>query len=150
MKKNIAEFLDLDKTWLIKLLFFLSFITCNLTSFAAFNVKGKVVDENGNGLAGATVVEKGRRNTVSTAPDGTFSINIRGQEAVLLFSYVGFLSKEVLVKDATADLVVQLAASGSALQDVVVVGYGTQKKSSSTAAVSTVKGSQLAAVPAAN
>jgi TonB-linked SusC/RagA family outer membrane protein len=150
MKKIILHLARVHEKVLSKLLFFLFFITCTATSFAAFNVKGKVVDQNGNGLGGATIVEKGRRNATTTAPDGSFNINIRGQEAVLLFSYVGFLSKEIPVKDATSDLVVQLTSTTGSLEDVIVVGYGTQKKIISTAAVATVKGEQLAAVPAAN
>jgi TonB-linked SusC/RagA family outer membrane protein len=150
MKTIILHLPPVHKKTLSKLLFFLFFMTCTATSFAAFNVRGKVIDQNGNGLGGATIVEKGRRNATTTAPDGSFNINIRGQEAVLLFSYVGFLSKEIPVKDATSDLVVQLTANSVSMEDVIVVGYGTQRKIISTAAVATVKGEQLASVPAAN
>nr|AGU10172.1 TonB dependent receptor [uncultured organism] len=150
MKKINAGPRGLAKTLLIKLLFFLLFIVCSAGSYAAFIVKGRVVDENGNGLGGATVLEKGRRNSATTGTDGSFNLNIRGNDATLLFSYVGFLSKEVFVNGTDSTIMVQLVTSNNALQDVVVVGYGTQKKATTTAAVSTVKGSALAAVPAAN
>ena len=98
----------LPKGFLIKALLFQFFIACSLTLFAtpfAFIVKGKVVDEGGNALSGVTVVEKGHRNATTTAEDGSFSINIRGEQAVLLISHVGFLPKEVQVKEGSADIV---------------------------------------------
>jgi TonB-linked SusC/RagA family outer membrane protein len=153
MKVIIPKTSRLHKGFLIKALLFQFFIACSLTLFAAplaFIVTGKVVDESGNGLAGVTVTEKGDRNATTTADDGSFSLTIRGQQAVLLITHVGFMAKEVQVKEGNNDIVVNLTALSSALESVVVVGYGTQKKTSTTAAVATVKGSQLAVVPAAN
>ena len=116
----------------------------------AFIVSGKVIDATGNGLANATVTEKGNSNATSTGKDGSFSITVQGQSTVLLISFVGFETKEVAVNGARTDLSIQLTPIVGSLQDVVVVGYGTQKKLTSTGAVSSVKGAQLAAVPAAN
>lgn len=144
----------------IKIFFFLGFITCQLTLFAhdpinknhptAFTISGKVVDEKGNGLQGVSVIQKGHSNATTSGTDGSFSITIQERSAVLVFSYVGFLSKEVSVKAGAIDLVVELSPGANSLEDVIVVGYGTQRKILSTSAVSKVKGSQLTEVPAAN
>jgi TonB-linked SusC/RagA family outer membrane protein len=150
---------------LIKICFFLAFVTCQITLFAknsinkhrsttytytAFVVNGKVVDDKGNALSGASIVQKEHSNATTTAADGSFSITIQEASAVLVISYIGFQSKEVLVKAETADIVVALSPGISSLEDVIVIGYGTQRKQLSTSAVATVKGEQLTAVPAAN
>jgi TonB-linked SusC/RagA family outer membrane protein len=144
-----------NKTSFIKHIFFLLLITCCVTAFAkntapnAFTVKGRVIDKNEVGLAGATVSEKGTTNSTSTAADGSFTINL-SQPATLVITYVGYQAKEVFVRAATSDLTVTLSTVSGAMESVIVVGYGTQRKLISTAAVSTVKGDQLATVPAAN
>jgi TonB-linked SusC/RagA family outer membrane protein len=142
------------KTFLFKHCFFLFLITCCLTSFAndpyAFTVRGKVVDDKGAGLSGATITEKGQLNATTSGNDGSFSITIQGQSAVLVVSYVGLESREIPVNSTTTAVNVQLNPVMSSLEDVIVVGYGTQRRSVSTVAVSSVKGEQLASVPAAN
>jgi TonB-linked SusC/RagA family outer membrane protein len=148
---------------LIKICFFLAFVTCQITLFAknsinkdrsgtytAFVVNGKVVDGKGNALSGASIIQKEHANATTTAADGRFSITIQEDSAVLMISYVGFQSKEVIVKAGTTDIVVALSPGVSSLDDVIVIGYGTQRKQLSTSAIATVKGDQLTAVPAAN
>lgn len=147
----------------VKLWFFLAFIMFRATSFAhdaghrhhppppfAFTVSGKVFDDKGNALAGASITQKGFSNATTTAADGSFTLTIQQSSAVLVVSYVGFLLKEVAVKTATAALEIALSPGLNSLDDVVVIGYGTQKKQLSTASVARVKGEQLAVVPAAN
>jgi TonB-dependent SusC/RagA subfamily outer membrane receptor len=148
----------------IRLCLFLAFITCQVTLFAkspgndnrppasaVFVVNGKIVDAAGNGLVGASVFEKGNsKNAVTSAEDGSFSITIQQKSAVLVITFVGFQTKEVLAQEGSSDLVVELSPIASSLEDVIVIGYGTQRKQLSTAAVSRVKGEQLAVVPAAN
>jgi TonB-linked SusC/RagA family outer membrane protein len=146
----------------LKHCFLLLLITCQLTLFAktpannfhspdpfVFTVKGRVTDDKGIALSGATVTERGHNNSVSTTGEGGFSITVQDQNAILVISYVGFLAKEVPVNGST-ELTIQLNASISSLEDVVVVGYGTQKKTKVTGAVSTVKGSELLKVPVPN
>jgi TonB-linked SusC/RagA family outer membrane protein len=147
---------------LIKICFFLAFVTCPIILFAkksinkarstytAFVVNGKVVDGKGNALSGASIIQKEHANATATAADGRFSITIQEDSAVLVISHVGFQSKEVIVKAGTTDIVVALSPGVSSLDDVIVIGYGTQRKQLSTSAVATVKGDQLTAVPAAN
>ena len=153
----------LDKTILFKHCLFLLLVAGSLPAFAkdpitnhfigspnAFTVRGRVVDQNGNGLGGATVAERGQANNTLTTADGSFGITIQGQSAVLVVSYVGYQSKEVSVNGATSNMLVQLTANVASLDSVIVIGYGTQRKSLSTVSVSTVKGEQLAAAPVAN
>ena len=150
----------LNKTFLFTLCFLVFLIAGYTTSFAqtpdrtrptVYTVKGKVVDENGNGLSGATVAERGRaNNTTSTTGDGTFSINVQRQNTTLVISYVGFQVREVPVSGPTTDLAVRLTTLSNSLEDVVVIGYGTQKKTTITGAVSSVKGAELAKVPVPN
>jgi TonB-linked SusC/RagA family outer membrane protein len=162
MRKLILKTLKENKTAFIRHSFFFLLVTCCLTALAkdpthkkhtpspyAITVKGKIVDKNEIGLAGATVSEKGTTNATSTAGDGSFAINLSGP-ATLVITYVGYQTKEIFVSKATSDLTVTLSTLSGSLESVVVIGYGTQRKLISTAAVSTVKGEQLAAVPAAN
>jgi len=163
MSRIISTSRRFSRVIFTKPLLFLFLIACCLTSFAktpidknhpkdftAFTINGKVLDANGSPLVNATVAEKGQSNATSTRSDGSFSLTIQGQSAVLIISFVGYQSKEVTVNNGTATVSVQLTPIIGSLEDVIVVGYGTQKKLTSTVAVSTVKGSQLAAVPAAN
>lgn len=116
----------------------------------AFTVSGKITDEKGNALVGASVTQKGNTNATTTAADGSFTITIQERSAVLVITFVGFQTKEVAVKTATTDLAITLSPGINSLDDVIVIGYGTQKKQLSTASVARVKGEQLAVVPAAN
>jgi TonB-linked SusC/RagA family outer membrane protein len=146
-----------------KICFLLAFLTCQVTLFAknptnknpptaytAFVVNGKVVDGAGNGLPGASIMQKGSSNATTAAADGSFSITIQESSAVLVVSFIGFQSKEIPVQANVSDLIIALSPGISSLEDVIVVGYGTQRKQLSTAAVSKVKGEQLTVVPAAN
>jgi len=100
-------------------------------------IRGKVVDEDGNPLPGASVVEKGTFNGTSTDFDGNYTINVSEDNAVLVFSYVGYVSKEIRISDQpTLDVI--LETSSTQLGDVVVVGYGTLKKVNLTGAVATI------------
>lgn len=108
-------------------------------------VTGTVVDDSGLPLPGANVVIKGTTTGTQTDFDGKFAIEA-APEDVLVFSYVGFETIEALVGDKQ-DLIITLAPNAAALDEVVVVGYGTQKKSVTTGAISSVKAEELEAVP---
>ena len=112
-----------------------------LLSFSAFAqqriVSGKVAAESdGLPLPGVNVIEKGTSNGVVTNMDGDYSITV-GPDAVLVFSYLGFATREIEVNNQT-NLDVKMADDLQSLEDVVVVGYGTQKKSDLTGSVSVV------------
>lgn len=102
-----------------------------------FIVSGMVTDENGEPVIGANVVEKGTTNGVVTDVNGEYTLNVR-KGAVLLISYVGYISKEVtIVNQRTINI--ELREDNQNLDEVVVVGYGVQKKSNITGSVASVK-----------
>src|SRR6218665_3533956 len=100
-------------------------------------VSGKVTDEKGLPLAGVNVAEKGTTNGTSTDADGIYSFLAEGTNAVLVFSFVGYISQEIPVGSKTI-IDVLLAADQKQLEEIVVVGYGTQKKENLTSSVVTV------------
>ena len=127
-----------------------------LSLFFAFNVSaqskvitGQVVGKDNLGLGGATVRGKGSTATAMTKEDGSYSIDVPSNVQALIFSYVGYTEKEVPI-GTTSVLDVTLDAGSESLQDVVVIGYGTRRKSDLTGAVSTVKASQLQERPASS
>lgn len=101
-------------------------------------VIGSVVDEKVEPIPGANVVVKGTTTGVVTNYDGTFSITVPDKEAILVFSFVGYISREFVVGDQK-EINVILNEDLRQIEEVVVVGYGTQKKVNLTGAVSTVK-----------
>lgn len=96
-------------------------------------VNGVVKDRAGNFLAGATLVEKGTTNGVTTNFDGAFSIRLTHSNPTLIVSYLGFATKEVAV-DGQANLTVVLYESASGLDEIIVVAYDSQSKASYTGA----------------
>lgn len=114
-----------------------------------FNVKGSVIDSNGAPLPGATIVEKGTSNGTTTDFDGTFTIDVSSSPASLQVSYIGFKTQEVTV-NAGAAITVTMDLDSNALEEVVVVGYGKQKKSDITGAVASVSQEDLAEIPVTN
>lgn len=106
------------------------------------NVNGIVLDaETGIPVPSANVIEKGTTNGVMTNFDGEFSIEV-SQGAVLEISFLGYALKEVEINDET-DLNISLEPEASALEEVVVVGYGSQKRESLTGSLETVGGEEL-------
>ncbi|TXK52602.1 TonB-dependent receptor [Pontibacter qinzhouensis] len=112
-------------------------------------VKGKVTDEQGAGLPGVTVILKGTSTGTATDLDGIYSLSLPSGTGTLVFSYVGYLTQEVPVNNR-ANIQVKLASNSKVLDEVVVVGYGTMKKSDVTGAITTVKTEELTAIPTTN
>ncbi|MCD2422600.1 SusC/RagA family TonB-linked outer membrane protein [Niabella pedocola] len=115
---------------------------------AELPVKGTVTDENGLPVSGANVVEKGTSNGTVTNDDGSFLIEVKDQQSVLVISVVGFKTKEVAVAAVSSGII--LEKSDGKLDEVIVVGYGTQKKSDITGSITSVNEKALREVPAAN
>ncbi len=116
-------------------------------ALAQNNVSGKVVDDSGEGIPGVTVLEKGTTNGAVTDINGAFTVNV-GSDAILVFTYIGYQPQEVEVGDQTT-INVNLSEDLEQLEEVVVVGYGTRKKSHNTGAIAQVGGKDVAAIQAA-
>jgi len=102
------------------------------------SITGKVTNERGEQLAGASIAEKGTNNITTSREDGTFSLTVSSENSVLLVSYVGYAAREVGMTNSH-NLSIALSPALQDRNEVVVVGYGTQKKVSLTSAVSTIK-----------
>jgi TonB-linked SusC/RagA family outer membrane protein len=116
---------------------------------ANLKISGKVNDESGQALPGVNVVEKGTTNGTTTDADGAFSMNVRDENAVLVFSFIGYVSQEVRVTNQT-NISISLATDVTTLTEVVVVGYGEQKKETLTGSVASIAGKEITKSPAAN
>lgn len=119
----------------ISLLMVLMALFMSVTSFAQ-GVKGTVIDENGEPVIGATIVDKvNSQNAAITDFDGRFTINVNAGKTIVV-SYIGYETQELAAKNG---MTVRLQPDNKVLDEVVVVGYGVQKKSSVTGAISQVK-----------
>jgi len=119
-----------------------------ITEQAQIRVTGKVVDDKGLPLIGVSVKLKGSQIAVSTDANGSYALNLSDGNSTLVFSYIGYVTLEVAVNNRTSVNVTLLEDSKS-LDDVVVVGYGTQKKANLTGSVDVISGEALANRPAA-
>ena len=141
MKQKLANFSS------IFLFTTISILVSNF-SMAQQTISGSISDENGP-LPGATIVVKGTTNGTQTDFDGNFTLSDVSEGDSLEFSYVGYQTKE-LVYEQDTNFQIVLIEDTKALDEVVVVGYGTQKKSSLTGSVVKVDGEQLTQVSVAN
>ena len=112
-------------------------------------VSGTVNDENNQPLPGVNVLEKGTTNGTTTDATGRFSFNVRDENSVLVFSFIGYTTEEIAVGSQT-EFSISLAQDIMALDEVVVVGYGTQKRKELTSAVTSVKEEDFNKGPIAN
>lgn len=109
----------------------------SLLDLAPKPIKGVITDSKGQPLPSANVVEKGTKNGVTTDFDGKFALTVSDENAILVISFIGFDSKEVALKGQSL-INVSLTESAAGLNEVVVVGYGTQKKRDITGSVSSI------------
>ena len=119
------------------------------TKIIQYTITGKVVDELGTPLLGTTVAVKGTTRGTTTDFDGNYSLSLDGPDAILLFSFVGYVTQEIEVGNQTT-INVKLLPDNAKLDEVVVVGYGTQKKSDVTGSVTSVAQERLDLVPNRN
>jgi len=112
-------------------------------------ITGMVKDASGNGIASVTVNVKGKDFATTTAADGSFSLLIPGPKSVVEFSSVGFKNKSVVLS-GEENITVVLQESSSQLGEVVVTGYGTQKKSNLTGAVASIGNKDFKDQPVSN
>lgn len=132
-------------TLLKRLLLFGAFLC--FAAVSAQTVSGTVTDSSGP-LPGASIVVKGTTNGTQTDFDGNYSLDDVDNSATLVISYIGFATQEIAVNGQTT-INVTLEEDASQLEEVVVVGYGTQKRANLTGAVAKIGGDKVAAVQAA-
>lgn len=111
-------------------------------------VTGRVTDvRTGDGLPGVNVLLKGTTNGTTTSATGDYSLTVPDGTGTLVFSYIGYVTEEVPINDRTS-ISVALVADLKALDEVVVVGYGTQKRSDLTGSVASISGKEIQDIPA--
>jgi len=126
----------------------LTFFVTAATFAQDVTVKGKVNDEQSQGLPGVSVVVKGTSTGTVTDLEGNYTVTAPGA-STLVFSFIGYITQEIPLGNKTS-LDVKLLTDTKALEEVVVVGYGTAKKATLTGSVTAVKGGELAKAPATN
>ncbi len=120
-------------------------------SFAqSLTVNGTVVDKvSGEGMPGVAILVKGTSSGTVTDADGRYNLQVPGEEAVLVFSFIGYMSQEVPVKGKST-INIALVEDVESLEELVVVGYGTQKRATLTGSVSEVHGKEITQSPQPN
>ena len=113
------------------------------------NIIGKVIDSKGDAIPGVTVQVKGGTKTTITDLNGNYSLAAPGADAVLVFTFIGFTTKEVNV-GSSKRIDVTLVSTQARLDEVVVIGYGTQRREDINGSVSSVKASDIAGIPQAS
>lgn len=114
----------------------------------AFTVSGKVTSERGEPLPGVSVLEKGTSNGTVTDTEGAYTFSVTDESVTLVFSFIGYASQEIPVSGRTS-VNVTMVEDVVSLGEVVVVGYGTQKKTDLTGAVTSIKVDEISAFPMA-
>src|SRR6185312_14334781 len=139
-KKSFVHYLKSVAAMLVVTLLFSHRLAAQTT------VSGKVTgDGSPAGIPGVTVNVKGTKNSTQTDSDGKFSVSV-GKGKVLVFTYVGYLEKEVEINGQQM-INVELAVDAKGLGEVVVVGYGSQLKKNVTGAVQTINAAELKDIP---
>ena len=121
----------------------------SIGAYAQTKVSGKVLDAQGLALPGVSILVKGTTTGTVTTVDGDYTLTAPRPNSTLVFSYIGYTSQEIPINNRNS-INITLASDDKMLNEVVVVGYGEQKKETVTGAVATVKGSDLVKSPAMN
>jgi TonB-dependent starch-binding outer membrane protein SusC len=148
MKVNSLHWKDIGKRLAFSSIILL--LSCCFSVLQAQNLslKGSIKDESGSGLPGASITVKGTSQGTVTDNDGNFALEVP-KGGTLVISYVGFDNQEININDNTP-LSISMTTQGKALNEVVVVGYGSQRKRDVTGAVTSISSSTLKEVPAPN
>ncbi|MCR4031069.1 MULTISPECIES: SusC/RagA family TonB-linked outer membrane protein [Flavobacterium] len=146
---NFKELLNKGADFCFKLVFLLCLLIGSQVHAQTTTIEGTVKDAAGLSLPGVNVLEKGTKNGTSTDFDGHFKLKLTNPKAVLSFSFIGFKSVDAST-DGKSKVNVTMSEDSNNLNEVVVIGYGTSKKSDLTGAVSTISGNDLKKVPLAN
>ena len=144
------EKLKLNKCWKTVLLL----IGISMFSQGLFaqnpTINGKVVDDKGQALIGATVKLKGAAGATTTDVSGNFSLRLPATVNTITVSYLGYFTQDVAVKPTSKNILVSLLPNPNDLNEVVVIGYGSQRREAVTGSVASISGDKLREVPSAN
>jgi TonB-linked SusC/RagA family outer membrane protein len=146
MQSYQDRLLSLKRVTAIWLMVVLSFLSIPVFAQNALHVRGRVLNEDGKPVPKASVTVKGQKMGVACDEEGNFVISAPSN-GVLVVSSVGYTAAEIPVKNRT-ELTLTLKAASNVVNDVVVIGYGTQRKKDVTAAVATISGEKVNEVPA--
>jgi len=128
---------------LLRSMAFAVLILLSSSIFAQKTVTGKTTDsKDGSALPGVSITVKGTGTGTQSKPDGTFSVSVPANANILLFSSVGYATQEVNISGVTT-IDIALTATGASLNEVVVTGYGTQRRKEVTSAITTVNADQF-------
>ncbi len=139
----------IERKCLLFILSFCVFMIYSATMYAQVNIRGTVKDSNNEPLIGVNVIVKSTQQGTITNTNGEFSLSAPNTNAVLEFSYVGFQTLELSLNGRT-NVEVVMSEDTKLLDELVVVGYGVQKKVSITGAVSQIRGEELLKAPITN
>jgi TonB-linked SusC/RagA family outer membrane protein len=146
---NLKDLFNKGTKCCFAFVFLLCLLSSNQISAQTATLEGVVKDASGLTLPGVNVLEKGTKNGVSTDFDGKYKLKLTNPKATVVFSFIGFTTKEVPASGKTK-LDIVLAEEANSLSEVVVVGYSSVKKTDLTGAVATISGNDLKKVPVAN
>jgi TonB-linked SusC/RagA family outer membrane protein len=124
------------------MIFFFLQVSLSIDAQKINTIKGHVSDQSGEPISGATIMQKNSKNGTVTDIDGNFTLST-SLPATLTVSFLGFESQTVSVRTASGNLQIVLKEASNSLDDIVVVGYGVQKKSDLTSSISTVRSEDL-------
>lgn len=122
-----------------KVLTALLMLLLSIPAFAQSQVSGLVLDQNREPVIGATVKVKGTKTGTATDVDGKFTVSVPDKDAILAISYVGYLPMEVKASSPTLKTGIVLKENAEVIDEVVVIGYGSVKKSDATGSVTAIK-----------
>ena len=138
---------------ILRILLFSAFFCCLLPELVAqerlIPVKGIVTNESGDALAGVSVQVKGSAKGTTTKTDGSFQIDAP-LNSTIVFSYINYAEQEVTIGEGTADISLRMKADPNIMNQVIVVGYGTRKKSDVTGSIVSISEQSIKDIPAAN
>jgi len=146
---NFKELLNKGADFCFKLVFLLCLLIGSQLHAQGTTIEGTVKDAAGLSLPGVNVLEKGTKNGTSTDFDGHYKIKLTNPKAVLSFSFIGFKSVDVST-EGKSKVNATLTEDSNNLNEVVVIGYGTSKKSDLTGAVATFSGNEMRKIPTPN
>ena len=109
-------------------------------------INGTITDKGGMPLFGANIIVKGSSNGTQSDFDGNFSLNLSSENVTLVVSYIGYLTKEVAIGEQT-NITITLEEDAESLEEIILVGYGTQKREEVTAAITSVDVAELQKIP---